>query len=136
MIIGITRATNKYHIIRATLESLAFQTADVIALMEHSTGLKVSSLSVDGGASANSLLMEFQADISGIPIERPICVETTALGVAYMTGLTLGVYSSLEEIKSNKKTDKRFTPSMDSVLRSEKLDEWHRAVDRTRGWKS
>ena len=136
MIIGITRATNKYHIIRATLESLAFQTADVISLMESSAGLTVDSLAVDGGASANGLLMEFQSDILNKPIERPICVETTALGVAYMTGLTLGVYSSTEEIKRNKKIEKTFLPKSDDAFRERRLREWHKAVERTLGWKN
>ena len=135
MIIGITRATNKYHIIRATLESLALQTADVIGLMEKSSGLKINSLAVDGGASSNGLLMEFQSDILGVEIQRPSCVETTALGVAYMTGLTLGVYTSLEDIRKNRIIEKTFTPSKDCAWRSEKTSEWHRAVERSLGWK-
>jgi len=136
MIIGITRATNKYHIIRATLESLAYQTADVIDLMERSTGITVKSLNVDGGASANSLLMSFQSDILGINIERPRCIETTALGAAYLCGLALGVYSSLDDIKANRGIESVFTPEKDSEWRKNKISEWRRAVERTLGWKA
>ena len=135
MIIGITRATNKYHIIRATLESLAYQTADVIELMESTTGIKISELKVDGGASSNSLLMSFQSDILGVPIERPECVETTALGAAYLCGLALGVYSSCDDIKRYRRTSKVFSPEMSEETRSEKIKEWRRAVNRTLGWK-
>ena len=134
MIIGITRATNKYHIIRATLESLAYQTTDVIDLMQSATGIKVSSLNVDGGASANNLLMQFQADILGIPTVRPVCIETTALGVAYLCGLTVGVYSSTEEIKKNKKCERIFSPCEDELWRSSRIGRWRRAVERTLGW--
>lgn len=136
IIIGITRATNKYHVIRATLESLAYQTTDVIELMQCATGIKVSSLSVDGGASANNLLMQFQADILGIPTVRPICIETTALGAAYLCGLSVGVYSSLEEIKKNKKCGTVFTPNENDTWRSESIQRWRRAVERTLGWES
>lgn len=135
MIIGITRATNKYHIIRATLESLAYQTADVVDLMERSASIKVSRLKVDGGASANSLLMSFQSDILGIPIERPACVETTALGAAYLCGLSLGVYKSLDDIRKKRKTEKIFEPSSTNEWRCDKIKEWRRAVERTLGFK-
>ena len=135
MIIGITRATNKYHIIRATLESLAYQTADVIDLMERTTKIKVSELKVDGGASSNTLLMSFQSDILGIPIERPECLETTALGAAYLCGLATGVYKSCDEIKNHRRTSKKFIPQMDEQTKSDKIKEWRRAVSRTLGWK-
>jgi glycerol kinase len=135
IIIGITRATNKYHIIRATLESLAYQTADVIALMESTAGEKVKSLAVDGGASANDLLMQFQADILGIDIERPECVETTALGAAYLCGLATGFYTSKEDIIANRKVAKVFTPTTDDEWRKEKLAIWDRAVERCLNWK-
>lgn len=135
MIIGITRATNKYHIIRATLESMAYQTSDVIELMERSTGIKICELKVDGGACANDLLMEIQSDILGVPIERPICVETTALGAAYLCGLSLGVYKSVEEIKRNRGLDKKFEPQKDESWRSENKKRWRRAVERSLGWK-
>lgn len=135
LIIGITRATKKEHIIRATLESMGFQTADVIELMEHSTGITVKSLKVDGGASANSLLLQFQSDILGITLERPTCIETTALGAAYLCGLTLGVYDSLEKIKENHKIDVRFNSTKTEVWRNERMHIWHDAVNRSLGWK-
>ena len=134
-IIGITRATTKNHIIRATLESIAYQTADVVELMEESTGIKVRKLKVDGGASANNLLLSMQADILGISIERPACVETTALGAAYLCGLTLGVYASEEEIKSNREFDKSITASRDEEWRISHVQEWKRAVGRSLNWK-
>ncbi len=135
IIIGITRATNKYHIIRATLESMAYQTADVIKLMEEVANIKVKELAVDGGASANNFLLSFQSDILGIVTERPECVETTALGAAYLCGLALGVYSSLDEIKANRKTEKIFHPEKDDTWRIEHLSTWRRAVERCLNWK-
>ena len=134
IIIGITRATNKYHIIRATLESMAYQTADVIDLMERTVGRKIRSIRVDGGASANNLLMSFQADILGVNIERPSCVETTALGAAYLAGLALGVYSSTEDIKNNCQIEKVFSPEKDEQWRKEKNKIWRKAVERSLLW--
>lgn len=134
MIIGVTRATNKYHIIRATLESMAYQTADVIDLMERSTSIKVRELAVDGGASANKLLMQIQSDLLGIPIERPGCIETTALGAAYLCGLATGFYSSLEEIKQNRSVETVFTPQKDGGWRTESIKTWRRAVMRSLNW--
>lgn len=135
MIIGITRATNKNHIIRATLESMAYQTVDVIELMERSTGIKIKNLRVDGGASANKLLLKCQADLLGVDIIRPECVETTALGVAYMCGLTLGIYKSFEEIRKNNKTDFSIKSEMSAEDRNEKIKNWRRAVNRSLNWK-
>ncbi len=135
MIIGLTRATGKYHIIRATLESMAYQTADVIDLMERCADIKIACLKVDGGASANGLLMQFQADILGVDIERPACVETTALGAAYLCGLALGVYESLEDIRKNRSTGMRFSPAQSEEWRGSKIKEWRRAVSRALGWK-
>ena len=135
IIIGISRATTKNHIIRATLESMGYQTADVVDLMEKSTGIKVTSLKVDGGASANNLLLEFQADILGIPIERPDCIETTALGAAYLCALALGVYKSTEEIKINRTVNKTVTPKKDEKWRDANMKIWHDAVSRSLGWK-
>ncbi len=134
VIIGITRATSKYHIIRATLESLAYQTADVTALMEKATGLSVSALAVDGGACANNLLMGFQADILGIPIERPECIETTALGAAYLCGLATGVYETCDEVKANRKVGRVFEPCTDEEWREKNLARWRKAVQRSLGW--
>lgn len=135
IILGITRATNKYHLIRATIESMAYQTADVIELMEKSTGIKIKELAVDGGACANNLLLSFQSDILGVPVERPRCIETTALGAAYLAGLSLGVYSSLDEIKQNRTTERYFEPQMTSTEREYSLKNWRRAVDRCKLWK-
>ena len=135
IIIGISRATTKNHIIRATLESIGYQTADVVSLMEKSTNIKVTSLKVDGGASANNLLLEFQADILGIPIERPDCIETTALGASYLCGLTLGVYKSTDEIKNHRTVNKTVTPTKDVKWRNSHLEIWHDAVSRSLGWK-
>lgn len=135
IIIGITRATNKYHIIRATVESMAYQTADVIELMESSTGIKVEGLSVDGGASANDLLLTFQSDILGTSVNRPECIETTALGAAYLCGLATGVYKSTDEIKLNRKIAKTFVPEKDEIWREEKMSAWKKAVSRSLDWK-
>jgi glycerol kinase len=135
MIIGITRGTTKYHIIRATLESMAYQTTDVVELMQMATGIEPTSLKVDGGASANDLLLQFQADILGKCIERPTCVETTALGAAYLCGLSLGVYSSKAEIIKNRGLDKTFAPQNDDGWRASKMRLWKRAVSRALNWK-
>ena len=135
IIIGISRATTKNHIIRATLESLAYQTADVISLMESGTGIKTTSLRVDGGASSNGLLLEVQADLLGIELVRPACVETTALGAAFLAGLALGVYSSLAEISEIVKNAKTVTPTKDAAWREAHMGEWRRAVERCLGWK-
>ena len=135
IIIGITRATNKYHIIRATVESMAYQTADVIELMETSTGIKIEGLSVDGGASANDLLLSFQADILGTSVNRPECIETTALGAAYLAGLASGVYKSTDEIKENRKIAKTFNPEKDNTWREERISIWKKAVSRSLDWK-
>jgi glycerol kinase len=135
IIIGISRATTKNHIIRATLESLAYQTADVISLMESGTGIKTTSLRVDGGASSNGLLLEVQADLLGIELVRPACVETTALGAAFLAGLALGVYSSLAEISEIVKNAKTVTPTKDAAWREARMGEWRRAVERCLGWK-
>ena len=135
MIIGITRATNKYHIIRATVESMAYQTADVIDLMERSTGIRVDALAVDGGASANDLLLYFQSDILGAPVMRPECIETTALGAAYLCGLATGLYSSTDEIKGNRRIAKVFTPERGADWRREKIAIWKKAVSRCLDWR-
>ncbi len=135
IIVGITRATNKYHIIRATIESMAYQTVDVIRLMESSTGIKIEELSVDGGASANNLLLSFQSDILGRSVSRPECIETTALGAAYLCGLAVGIYNSTDEIKGNRKIAATFEPTKDSYWREEKMELWSKAVGRSLNWK-
>ena len=133
-ILGITRATTKAHVIRATLEAIAYQTADVMEMMERVTGIKIRRLKVDGGACANDFLMEFQADILGITTERPQCVETTALGAAYLCGLAVKMFDSVEKIKQNHKIEKSFPANHDHVWREEHLRTWRRAVARCLGW--
>lgn len=135
IIIGITRATNKYHIIRATIESMAYQTADVTKLMEDSCGINIECLSVDGGACSNDLLLSFQADILGKKVQRPECIETTALGAAYLCGLAVGVYKSTDEIINNRKISKCFEPKKDEIWRTEKMSKWNQAVSRSLDWK-
>ena len=135
-IVGITRATTKNHIIRATIESMAFQTLDVIYVMESEGDFKVSSLAVDGGASGNNLLLEFQADILDIPVERPLCIESTALGAAYLAGLSLGYYSSLDEIKKNREIDKVFESTKDEKWRQTNIVRWRNGAHRSLKWKS
>ncbi len=135
LIIGITRGTTKYHIIRATLESLAYQTNDVIELMRASSGISLGTLRVDGGASQNSLLMQMQADISSLNIERPTHAESTALGCAMMAGLTVGVYKSLDEISSLKKRSDGFTPALAEDERQKMLSAWEDARSRALGWR-
>ena len=134
IIVGVSRATNKYHIIRATLESLAYQTADVVALMEESVGTRIPRLKVDGGASANNLLLGFQANTLGVDIERPVCVETTALGAAYLCGLALGIYESIDDIRKNDTPDSIISPTEDEAWREASMKRWRRAVERSLGW--
>ncbi len=134
IIIGITRATTKYHLIRATLESLAYQVVDVVDLMQRSTDIKVKKLKVDGGAAANNLMLDFQANILGVTLERPECIETTALGAAYLCGLALGVYGSMEEIKANNAIEKTIVPTESDEWRESHIRCWRRAVERSLGW--
>ena len=134
MIIGITRATTKYHLIRATLESLAYQIVDVVELMQKSTDIKVKKLKVDGGASENNLMLDFQANILGVTLERPECIETTALGAAYLCGLGLGVYKSIDEIRANNAIEKTVFPTESEEWRTENIKRWRRAVERSLGW--
>ena len=134
MIIGITRATNKYHLIRATLESLTYQIVDVVDLMQKSTDIKVKKLKVDGGASANNLMLDFQANILGVTLERPKCIETTALGAAYLCGLALGVYNSVDEIRANNAIEKTVEPTESEEWRESHVRTWRRAVERSLGW--
>ena len=128
MVVGITRGCSKEHFVRATLESLAYQTHSVLKSMEQDTGLAISSLRVDGGASANDFLMQFQADILGADVLRPECIETTALGAAYLAGLATGYWQSREEIEKNWPLSHRFVPSMSDAIRQERLKGWDKAV--------
>ena len=133
-IAGITRGTTRAHIARAAVDAMAYQTADVVAAMERDAGMKLAELRVDGGASANALAMQFQADVLGVPVVRPACTETTALGAAYLAGLQAGFWSDVETVARQWREDVRFTPSMDAERRAELLSRWHRAVERSRGW--
>ena len=133
-IVGLTRGVNKYHIIRATLESLAYQTYDVLHAMELDCGKRITSLKVDGGASKNDFLMQFQADINNARVLRPSCVETTAMGAAYLAGLAVGYWKDKKDVISNWDVDKEFSPQMDEEKRSAGLKGWAQAVGATRGW--
>ena len=133
-IVGITRGVNKYHIIRATLESLAFQTKDVLKAMEADSRIRLAALKVDGGASANNFLMQTQADFIGAPVERPRCVETTAMGAAYLAGLAVGYWKSREEVLSNWAIDRTFEPSITEDERRQKTEGWEKAVRYAFGW--
>ena len=133
-ILGLTRGTGRNHIVRAALESIAYQTADVLSAMEEDTGIRLRELRVDGGASANDFLMEFQADIVGRSILRPVVRETTALGAAYLAGLAAGVWSGLEEIRSRWTLDRRFEPAVSREERERLRRGWARAVERAKGW--
>ena len=133
-IVGLTRGVNKYHIIRATVESLAFQTADVLRAMELDTGKKLTSLRVDGGASKNNFLMQFQSDIIDTEVVRPSCVETTAMGAAYLAGLAVGCYKTKEDVIKNWSVDRKFNSQMTPEKREKELKGWQQAVASTRGW--
>ena len=125
---GLTRGTGKDHIVRAALESMAYQTADVLLAMQEETGLPLRSLCVDGGASQNGFLLQFQADLLGIPLLRPACVETTAFGAASLAGLAVGVYESLDELRSIRRIDREFCPTMSAQERTKLYDGWKDAV--------
>lgn len=133
-IVGITRGVNKYHIIRATLESMAYQVRDVLDVMEQDSGMDLKVLKVDGGASVNNFLMQTQADLCNVPVTRPGCVETTALGVAYLAGLAVGFWESIDDIKGCQTIDRIFTPQPDDELRKEKIRMWKKAVTYAFGW--
>lgn len=133
-IVGLTRGTNKYHIIRATLESLAYQTYDVLKAMEADAGIKLSALRVDGGASANNLLMQVQSDMIQCPVIRPVCVETTALGAAYMAGLAVGYWQNRDAVLTNWAIDKTFTPEIPASVSEKRIRRWHKAVRTALDW--
>lgn len=133
-ILGLTRGANKNHIIRAALESIAYQTRDVLEAMQEDSGIELNGLKVDGGATANNFLMEFQSDILGKTVRRPTVLETTALGAAYLAGLAVGVWETKEEIKNSWILDREFSPIMEESLREEKYAKWKKAVERSRAW--
>lgn len=131
---GLTRGVKVDHIIRAALESIAYQTRDVLDAMQQDAGARLSALRVDGGAVANNFLMQFQADILGTPVERPQMRETTALGAAYLAGLASGFWGSLDELRNKAVIERTFTPQIDEAQRQASYAGWQRAVERTRGW--
>jgi glycerol kinase len=133
-VLGLTRGAGKAHLIRATVESLAYQVHDVINAMEKDAGVKLSSLRVDGGASANNFLMQFQADLLDAQVVRPGCIETTALGAAYLAGLATGFWSGVEEVQQNRKTERIFKPEIREENREKMLKGWAKAVKCTFDW--
>lgn len=128
LIIGITRGTKKAHIVRATMEGIALQVYDVLKAMENDLGIDIKTLCVDGGASKNNFLMQFESDILAASVKRPKVVEVTALGAAYLAGLNIGYWHDLDDIRNNKEIDKEFIPSWDKQKRTEKIHGWHKAI--------
>ena len=133
-IVGLTRGVNKYHIVRATLESIAYQTADILRAMNADSGITLSALNADGGASANDLLMQMQADTIGAPVQRPRCVESTAMGAAYLAGLAVGYWTGLADVLRNRAIDRVFYPSIGQAERDKRLKGWEKAVKYAFGW--
>jgi glycerol kinase len=133
-IMGLTRGANRNHLIRATLESIAYQIRDVIECMEEDSGIRNSELKVDGGASKNNFLMQFQADLLGVPVLRPKIVETTARGAAFLAGLATGFWKDQAELDDTFELDRRFEPSIDQATRDKLYAGWKKAVDRSRDW--
>lgn len=134
LLIGLRRDTNPGHIARAALESIAFQVADVLEAVHSETHAPLGGLRVDGGAAVNDLLMQFQADVLGIPVMRPRVTETTALGAAYLAGLATGFWPNQDELRARRQDDVRFEPKMDRADREARRAQWHRAVERSKGW--
>ena len=133
-IVGITRGVNKYHIIRATLEAIAFEANDVLQAMEKDSGVKLNELRVDGGASANNFLMQTQADIINATVVRPSCLESTAMGAAFLAGLAIGYWASRDELRTVLSIDRVYKPEIDEAERSSRLEGWARAVERSKDW--
>ena len=133
-VVGITRGFSRAHLVRATLESLAYQTYDIARAMERDSGIRITELKVDGGASANDFLMQFQSDIMGSDVYRPHCIETTALGAAYLAGLAVGYWTGLEDVRNNWAIDQVFTSKMEEPRRIKLLNGWHRAVKCALAW--
>ena len=133
-ILGLTRGVGKAHLVRATVESLAYQVHDVLEAMEKDSGIDLSALRVDGGASANNFLMQFQADMLATPVRRPVIRETTALGAAYLAGLAVGYWSSTEDVLQNWSVDREFMPGIPDDERTRRLKGWNKAVRCSYGW--
>ena len=135
-IVGITRGASREHLVRAGLEGIAYQVKDMIDAMGQDSGSPMQILRVDGGASVNRFLMQFQADILRCPIDRPAMVETTAFGAAFLAGLCSGVWSSIDDITSIRVSEHIFHPKMDAALAKKYCESWHRAVERARAWET
>ena len=133
-IFGLTRGVTRGHIARAALESIAFQSADVLDAMQKDAGITLKELRVDGGAAANDLLMQCQADLLGVPVVRPKTLETTALGAAYLAGLAVGYWKDDSELRANWQVDRRFEPAQDRARMAEMRDAWDKAVARSKAW--
>ena len=133
-IVGLTRGANRNHIIRAALESIAYQTRDVLEAMQEDSGIDLQALRVDGGAVANDFLMQFQSDILGVPVHRPEVIETTALGAAYLAGLAVGFWSGKDEISKKWNVNRIFEVEMEEERREELYKGWKRAVERSLKW--
>lgn len=133
-IVGLTRGVNKCHIIRATLESLAYQVNDILQAMQADSGIKLADLKVDGGASSNNFLMQFQSDVCNSPVERPECVETTAIGAAYLAGLAVGFWKDKNDVIANSKIERTFVPAMDDEKRNALIKGWNKAVRCAFNW--
>ncbi len=133
-IVGLTRGVNKCHIIRATLESLAYQVNDILQAMQADSGIKLAALKVDGGASSNNFLMQFQSDLCNSPVERPECVETTAIGAAYLAGLAVGFWKDINDVMANSKIERTFVPAMDDEKRNALIKGWNKAVRCAFNW--
>jgi glycerol kinase len=134
LLIGLTRGSTRAHVARAALESIAFQCAEVLDAMQRDAATPLTELRVDGGAARNDLLMQFQADIAGVPVVRPEVTETTALGAAYLAGLAVGVWSGTDELERLWRAERRFEPGMSEDQRAQLMATWRRAVERARGW--
>jgi glycerol kinase len=132
--VGLTRGTTRAHIARAALESIALQSAELLEAMRQDSALDLSEMRVDGGASRNDLLMQIQADVLGVPVVRPKVTETTALGAAYLAGLAVGFWTSIEQIRDQWQAERRFEPRISADERAGKIALWKRAVERSREW--
>jgi glycerol kinase len=133
-VVGLTRGTDRRHLVRATLESLCYQSRDVLEAMAGESGIRLEALRADGGAAANNLLMQMQADILGVAVQRPAVTETTALGAAYLAGLATGYWAGLDELQAQWRVDAQFDPAMPAAERDRLYRGWQRAVERARGW--
>jgi len=134
LVVGITRGTTSGHLARAALESIAYQVDDLLEAVHRDSGITLGELRVDGGASTNNTLLQFQADLLGVPVVRPVVTETTALGAAYLAGLAVGFWSSPDDISQQWRADRRFEPSMPRAAADALKSRWREAVERSKGW--